>query len=433
MSNFYGDPQRPANGQPQQLGLQRPTPYGGLQQAGQYEVGPEQRHPRPAPPQGPAHLQTPPAGSPTAAKSRGPRRKRRPMVLPVAAIAIGLFTTFFFLLAVGLSANVEGTDLGFVAATAVLLIALLILWWLDRWEPEPVVLLVAAFLWGSGIATSLSLPFTLMTPFLAPSPDAGIWLQAPVVEEFTKGLFILLLVAGKRGRFEFNALTDGVIYGVLVGAGFSFLEDQLYIASTTTFDQSAELASIRIGGSALGHGLYTMCFSLGIWFAMNRRSVLARIGCGVGGYAVAVLLHGIHNGAAVAAGTSDDMTLFYLVKAFTFVVLVALAVIAWFARRHEGRLIAAELPRMAEVGLISAQEVSWMSSLKGRRDHLKSLPKPARADAKSLIEAVTELAFLEHRIARIGGPVAPVLQQQRGELGSVIQGTTAALTAAGLR
>ncbi len=40
-----------------------------------------------------------------------------------------------------------------------LAVVLLGIRWVDRWEPEPHATLVAAFLWGAGVATAISLIF----------------------------------------------------------------------------------------------------------------------------------------------------------------------------------------------------------------------------------------------------------------------------------
>ena len=52
--------------------------------------------------------------------------------------------------------------------------------------------------------------------------------QAPIVEEFGKGLGVLLIFATARRAFD--GPVDGVVYGALVGAGFAFTENIQYFA-----------------------------------------------------------------------------------------------------------------------------------------------------------------------------------------------------------
>ena len=52
--------------------------------------------------------------------------------------------------------------------------------------------------------------------------------QAPIVEEFAKGLGVFLIFLTARRAFD--GPVDGVVYGALVGAGFAFTENIQYFA-----------------------------------------------------------------------------------------------------------------------------------------------------------------------------------------------------------
>src|SRR5215208_7028531 len=106
----------------------------------------------------------------------------------------------------------------------------MLVWWLDRYEKEPPWLITAAFLWGSLPAIGLALLFELGLQIpLAHSPlgpDLAAWGLAPLVEEPVKALALvgLFLLA----RREFDGPLDGIVYGSLVGFGFSMTENALY-------------------------------------------------------------------------------------------------------------------------------------------------------------------------------------------------------------
>ena len=103
----------------------------------------------------------------------------------------------------------------------------MLVWWLDRYEKEPPWLIAAAFLWGSLPAIGLALLFELGLQIpLARSPigpDLAAWGLAPLVEEPVKALALvgLFLLA----RREFDGPLDGIVYGSLVGFGFSMTEN----------------------------------------------------------------------------------------------------------------------------------------------------------------------------------------------------------------
>ena len=52
---------------------------------------------------------------------------------------------------------------------------------------------------------------------------------APVTEEAAKGLFILLLLWFRRN--ELDGILDGIVYAGMVGIGFAFTENILYLAA----------------------------------------------------------------------------------------------------------------------------------------------------------------------------------------------------------
>ena len=108
----------------------------------------------------------------------------------------------------------------------------LVFYWADRYEREPLWLLAVAFVWGALPAATVSLlgETALEMSFVrAPNAVANNLLQAvvvaPVVEELAKGL-VLIAIYGLLHR-EFDGLLDGLTYGALVGFGFAMTENFL--------------------------------------------------------------------------------------------------------------------------------------------------------------------------------------------------------------
>src|SRR6478736_9174307 len=92
--------------------------------------------------------------------------------------------------------------------------------WLDRYEPEPRTLLAAGLLWGCFVATAAALVLQGVGGFvLGLSDEASVVLAAPVTEEASKGLFLVLLLWWRRG--ELDGVLDGIVYAGMVGIGFA--------------------------------------------------------------------------------------------------------------------------------------------------------------------------------------------------------------------
>src|SRR6185437_180728 len=106
----------------------------------------------------------------------------------------------------------------------------LVVFALDRYEREPWMLLLGAFLWGAliAIATALFLERRLISllanGLAATGIPAGLThaasqaLSAGFSEEAIKGAGLVILLVLLRD--EFDNVTDGILYGALIGAGF---------------------------------------------------------------------------------------------------------------------------------------------------------------------------------------------------------------------
>lgn len=147
---------------------------------------------------------------------------------------------------------------------------------IDRFEREPWFLLLAAFLWGAVIAPPVALII-----------EASIHLDPGVTEEAVKGLGLLLLFFVLRD--EFDNVTDGIVYGALIGAGFAMVENFQYFAKF--FNILPSLIVGRIILTWLGHSTYTACFGVALGYARHTRVRWRQIGIPLLGYLFAAGLH----------------------------------------------------------------------------------------------------------------------------------------------
>lgn len=281
--------------------------------------------------------------------------------------------------------------------------------WLDRYEPEPKGLLLFAFGWGAAVATLGSL--VLNTASILVLDAAGqdpafvsVAVVAPVVEEALKGLGILAIVLiGRRGL---DGVVDGLVYAGVVGVGFAFVENILYLGAALVDGGGAGLIGtfvVRGIFSPFAHPLFTAPLGIAIAFAARRGGM--RWAWVLVGYVIAVLLHGLWNGSAVAS-PETFLVGFVLLQVPLFIAYIAVAV---WARRREGRLIRLHLEPYAQVGWISPAELAMLGNLRTRRAAVDMVGRgpggSARAAAlKRLQRAAVQLAFLRNRMLRGTAP-----------------------------
>ena len=131
-----------------------------------------------------------------------------------------------------------------IAAGMIPMLAFLaVVWWLDRYDREPVWLVGLVFLWGAVFAAggsyiTNSIGHLVLSIALANSINAewiSIMFVAPLVEEPLKGI-ILVALAFTRW---FDNTTDGFVYGAAAGLGFAMSENILYFTR-------AEASGVRL-------------------------------------------------------------------------------------------------------------------------------------------------------------------------------------------
>jgi RsiW-degrading membrane proteinase PrsW (M82 family) len=213
--------------------------------------------------------------------------------------------------------------------------AVAVLWWLDRREREAPWLLVGTLLWGAVIATGSAgvlnslggfglMLYLVSSGLIDPQnvrrlqsggePESlgelfGLLLAvlavpvlvAPFVEETVKGLGVVFLLWLLRA--EFDDVRDGIIYGALVGLGFSVTEYGLYLArqametgTPLTFD----LLVLRQPFFGLNnHLLWTALTGAGLGLARQTARLWVRLLAPPLFFALAVVGHGLQNSLGV--------------------------------------------------------------------------------------------------------------------------------------
>ncbi|MET9023521.1 PrsW family intramembrane metalloprotease [Actinopolymorpha sp. NPDC004070] len=338
----------------------------------------------------------------------GRHRNRRRVLAPVVLIVVmaALMTPLIGLTVLG--AGPEPAALGTLFAFLPVVPVVAVFLWIDRWEPEPGRLLLMAFLWGAGVA-ALAAAISNFALNYAWSRTVGTELgdvvstvvTAPFVEEAVKGAFLFVLLATRRR--EVDGVVDGIVYAGLVGVGFAFSENILYLGTAIAeggLQGGIMLFALRCVLSPFAHPIFTAMTGLAVGImARSRRRI--RFVYPLAGYLAAVCLHGLWNASASLLGQFG----FFLVYAvFMVPVFAAMAMVVLWQRRREQRIVAGQLPRFVAANWIAPGEVRLLSSLAGRSGWRSAVKRRWGAEAARAVRdyhtAVTELAFFYDRYQR---------------------------------
>ncbi|WP_127472642.1 PrsW family intramembrane metalloprotease [Microbacterium sulfonylureivorans] len=304
---------------------------------------------------------TSPAAMPVA-----PRRGRTaPIWIGGVLVLVLVALVGYFLNALGPAASLIGMVLALIPLAGVLLAVRIV----DRWEPEPLNLVIFAVAWGGIAAVGIALGVDLVLSFVfgsASTPESeavSAIIQAPIVEEFGKGLGVYIIFLAARRAFD--GPVDGIVYGALIGAGFAFTENIQYFAvsfleggaadTTVTFFMRGIL-------SPFAHVMFTSVTGFALGLAARRGATAGRaIGPWVLGMIGATTLHALWNASAVLG---DFWALYVTLQVPLFVGFI-LGVIA--LRREESRLTRRRLGEYAEAGWFTPQEADMLATGAGRK------------------------------------------------------------------
>jgi len=227
------------------------------------------------------------------------------------------------------------------------LLALGAIWWVDRYEKEPLRLLGLAFVFGAVVAPLIAYAIerglAISTSFtgqgLVPHYQLGPGL--PLVEELVRGaavLVVLLLV-----RSELDDVLDGIVYGGVVGVGFGAAANFVSIWSTQPFGtDTPSLYSTAI--TQLNHVFYGALIGCAIGF-VRKRSTAVMGAAALVGSAAAFGLHLLHDYLPwwVATSSTSVSSSFWsrvLTQAPNYLGVFALVLIAVWALGREKMIVA---------------------------------------------------------------------------------------------
>jgi RsiW-degrading membrane proteinase PrsW (M82 family) len=285
-----------------------------------------------------------------------------------------------------------------------MIIYLVIIWWMDRYEREPFWLVSLNFLWGAtgaiifGIIGSIIMglgisefiyQFANESDAVTLQALAGPVIVAPVVEEMTKGIFLLIFSLSR----QFDGPVDGAVYGGAIGLGFGMTENFLYFLNfPSDYIGLFTLIIIRTLFSAVLHLCCQAVFGAAIGFA-KFRGMLAKMTIIPLGLAAAMFMHFVWN---LSVSFNSTAIIGFVFMIFTVIIIF---VIFQFAVHHEGKIILKELTDEANsTGYIPHDHLRFLpfTSKRHKRGWL-----PVHVNQKEYIKSAIKLAMRKNQLKKV--------------------------------
>lgn len=317
--------------------------------------------------------------------------------------------------------------LSMACAVLPILAFLLVVWWMDRYEREPLWLVAMVFAWGAvgGIMLGLFVSLLLQAPLglVLSAEQASAFSTvfiAPLAEEPAKAL-VLFAVYFSR---QFDNTTDGFVYGAAAGLGFGMTENFMYFVGAAAEGDVAGWAGtvlIRTLYSALMHAGASSMIGAALGF-MKFRGPLTKLVALPTAFCMAMGMHALWNGLLTLAdlqgnaGLAAANLLLFPLEFFALVVVLQLCLL------DESRTILRELAPEVERGLIPAAHLRVLSSYlkRGRRGWLER-----GVDHHAYVHAATTLAFRKHQALRWPGHLDEDVAALRDEIRGLLRGARA--------
>lgn len=281
----------------------------------------------------------------------------------------------------------------------------LIVWRLDRWEKEPIPLLLAAFFWGGvpSIIIAVIAQGILGIPVADIPEESSLLVQlyqaslvAPVTEELIKAVGLVLLFVAFR--HEIDSVLDGLIYGSMIGFGFSAVENIFYFLGQSDPAGLFLLFFLRAFVFGMLHALFTGLTGVGLALGKFSHRPAMKVLWPLIGLALAILTHSLHNYFATLGGEH----LLYAVAGIGLGMTWFVGTIA-VCLHHENRWIRIHLSEEVGNGVLFAEQAMDTAHFWTRSSFSMLSQGPGLVlRRRKLLHEATELAFEKQRQSHFG-------------------------------
>jgi RsiW-degrading membrane proteinase PrsW (M82 family) len=290
-----------------------------------------------------------------------------------------------------------------VVSVALLLVVVAAVWWIDRYDREPLHLVAFVFLWGASIAPLASVAAVGALARIFGGSFIGVGFDpigslffGPVIEEIAKAAGPLLIVLLTN---KFDNPTDGVVYGTAVGLGFAVTENLYYAFGAISLRGGIDGILILVGGRTLLvagiHALSSATFGGFLGYAVLSAKKAVRLGWVSVGLVLAIALHAAWNMAVQYVGLLSPAGSFRGWLMFIPALYVVYAVILAAFLRTEHRILKVELAEEVELMLAPAWIVDVIPYYRRR---VRSDWWPSRVERTVIARLLTRVAFRKHAL-----------------------------------
>jgi RsiW-degrading membrane proteinase PrsW (M82 family) len=334
------------------------------------------------------------------------------MIKIVAGVIATLFAVLLGLIVlvlIGAETGLVELMIGMVCAILPVPVYVILLLWIDRYESEPLWMLITTFFWGALVAIFIALIFNTGVEIIAMiathsdelASHVGAVISAPIVEESAKALILVIFFFWKKD--EFDGIVDGIVYAGMAGLGFAMTENILYYGRAIQKGPEMLTAVFILRGMAapFSHPLFTSMTGIGLGWSRQSRSGFVKFVVPVLGFILAIMMHATWNGSAAFGDGLGFFVTYFLVMGPAFVVIL---MVIHFSLRREGRIVQEFLYPDYAAGFFDQYEYQRLCSIRGRMglswDALWTSGVSGWRLRMRCNQMASELAFHRSRVAR---------------------------------
>lgn len=297
--------------------------------------------------------------------------------------------------------------------------------WLDRYEKEPKILLGAVFIWGVVIAgggayilnTAVGIGVYSLTGSVNAADMSTTSIAAPIIEEFLKGLAVLVVFIIFRN--EFDSVLDGIVYAAITAMGFAAIENVLYIYRNGYLESGWSgfwsLVVVRVLLVSFMHPFFTSFTGIGLAIARMNKNILVKIIAVPAGYTLAVMAHAFHNTFSTVVGGGGGFLLGLVADYFGYTLMFVF--IIWMVI-HERNILKRQLVEEVNNQSISKQQYNAAISFFQIGTHFSALTSGSFFATSRFYQVLGELAHKKEQLAKLGEERgnSQIIAKLRGEM-----------------